>query len=100
MQRLTITALMLVLASGCATTPPTQFYTLESVSEPTAVAALPDLSLGLGPILLPDTLDRPQIVTRKDVYGLELNDSHRWGGDLKANLERQLGGRLKSLLGT
>ena len=100
MPRLSIALLALLLTAGCAGTPPTRFYTLASVAPPAPLAALPELSLGLGPVTLPDTLDRPQIVTRKDVYGLELNDSHRWGGDLKANLERHLGERLKSLLGT
>lgn len=101
MQRLSIAALALVLAAGCAgTSPPTNFYTLESVSTPPALAALPELSLGLGPLLLPDTLDRPQIVTRKSAYSLELAEFHHWAGDLKADLGRLMGHRLMELLGT
>jgi uncharacterized lipoprotein YmbA len=101
MQRFSIAALMLVLAAGCAgTSPPTNFYTLESVSAPPALAALPELSLGLGPVLLPDTLDRPQIVIRKAAYSLELAELHHWAGDLKANLGRLMGHRLMALLGT
>ena len=100
MRKFTMGLLALMLAAGCAGTPPTKFYSLESESVQPALAQLPELSLGLGPVLLPDTLDRPQIVTRENIYNLKLDDSHRWGGNLKANMERHLGHRLKYLLGT
>ncbi len=101
MQRFSVVALMLLLAAGCAgTSAPTNFYVLESVSTAPTLTALPELSLGLGPVLLPDTLDRPQIVTRKAAYSLELAELHHWAGDLKANLGRLMGRRLMELLGT
>ncbi len=100
-QRSSIVALMLLLAAGCAgTSVPTNFYVLESVSTAPALTVLPELSLGLGPVLLPDTLDRPQIVTRKAAYSLDLAEFHHWAGDLKANLGRIMGHRLMGLLGT
>jgi hypothetical protein len=71
---------------------PSQFYTL-SVSEGAPVAgravATP-LSVALGPLSLPDILDRPQIVTRPHPNRLELAEFDRWGGDLDKDLLRVL----------
>jgi uncharacterized lipoprotein YmbA len=71
---------------------PSQFYTL-GVSEGAPVAgrevATP-LSVALGPVSLPDILDRPQIVTRTHPNRLELAEFDRWGGDLDQDLLRVL----------
>ena len=101
MSRRLFAVMTLVLAAGCAgTAPPTYFYALEATTAPDRVAALPELSLGLGPVALPDTLDRPQIVSRNAAYSLELAEFHRWAGDLKANLGRLMAARLMAALGT
>jgi uncharacterized lipoprotein YmbA len=64
------------------------------------VASLPGLSLGLGPIRVPDTLERPQILIRQAPYRVELAEFHRWAGDLRASLGRLLAERLMASLGT
>lgn len=90
-----------LLLGGCAgTSPPTRFYVLEAPVPAQAAVRHPELSLGLGPLSLPDTLDRPQIVTRAGPYSLELAEFHRWGGNLKANMSRLLAARLSQNLGT
>jgi uncharacterized lipoprotein YmbA len=84
-----------VIQMGCSLggpSRPSQFYTL-SVSEGAPVAgravATP-LSVALGPLSLPDILDRPQIVTRPHPNRLELAEFDRWGGDLDKDLLRVL----------
>jgi len=100
MRRVFPLVLSVLLVAGCAGSPPVKYYTLESAAAPTPLAQLPDLSIGLGPVLLPDVLDRSQIVIRKGPYSLEPAQLHRWGGDLRDNLERHLRHRLMGLLGT
>jgi len=101
MLRLMLILMAVLLLAGCAgTSPPTHFYALETADAPVKVASMPELSLGLGPVILPDTLDRPQIVARTAAFRVELAEFHRWAGDLNANLSRLLVGRLMGALGT
>ncbi len=101
MLRTSLTLLLVFLLAACAgSSPRTNFYALEAGPAPRSVAKLPELSLVLGPILLPDTLDRPQIVTRGEPHARELAEFHRWAGNLKADMGRQLARRLMAALGT
>ena len=61
-------SMYLLVSGGCASTKPSKFYTLSplTISER---ATKPEpaghgVALGVGPIELPEHLDRPQIVTR------------------------------------
>ncbi len=93
-------AALALAAAGCVgTSPPTRFYALETTA-PTPLAPRPDLALGLGPVSLPDALDRPQILVRAEPYRRELAEFDRWVGDLRGNLTRVLALRLQGLLGT
>ena len=73
--------------SGCATTQPTQFYLLSSLTKPDVLAkskgGISDLSLGIGPINLPKYLARPQIVTRASRNKLTLAEFHKWAEQLE-----------------
>jgi hypothetical protein len=44
----------------------------------------------IGPVEIPDYLDRPQIVTRTAVNELSLGDFDLWGGSLRTDIERVL----------
>lgn len=59
-----------------------------------------DKIIGLGPILLPEYLDRPQIVTRASKNRLVFADGHRWAEPLARNLPRVLSENLSFLLDT
>ncbi len=85
-------AVCLVL-SGCASSPPIQFYLLDTgntgaVSSPTV--NLSGKAIGVGPVRFPDYLDRPQIVTRSSDNELVLSDTHRWAEPLEENFSRFL----------
>lgn len=95
--------LLVVLLAGCAGTSPTpRFYLLESVPTvpPAPLTQLPDLALGVGPLTLPDLLDRPQMLTHGGPHQVDVAEFHRWAGDLGANLSRVLAERLGARLGT
>jgi len=107
MQNNYLLILMLVLVqTGCSiggASRPAEFYVLNTepgtpVSGRTAPAD--PLSVGLGPINMPDIFDRPQIVTRPQSNRLELAEFDRWGGDLNRDLSRVLAQNLMSRLNT
>lgn len=95
------TALLLVatLLAACATTPEATFYRLGD-SDASAAAASSTLSLAIGPIELPQYLDRPQIVSRDGANRLRIDEFHRWGGSLHEEIHRVLAARLGERLGT
>ena len=56
--------------------------------------------LGVGPVELPEYLDRPQIVTRMANSELRLADDRRWTESLRGNFTRVLSDGLSTALGT
>lgn len=88
------------LLSACASTPPTNFYTLDSQSQSPGITAstLEKKSLiGIGPLSLPALLDRDQIVTRTDNNGIALAEFHQWAAPLKENVIAVLRENITSL---
>jgi hypothetical protein len=77
--------------AGCATTPPTHFYSLMPMPE--AVAYQPTigdnvLTIALGPVTIPDFLDRPQLTTRVSGTRLEFDEFQRWAGPVQDDFLR------------
>lgn len=95
-----IVVLLLALVSCVGSpSPPASFYALSM--EPGTPVAMPEaLLLGVGPVSLPDVLERPQIVTQAAPNQLDFSDYHRWGGDLHKNLSRVLAQNLMQRLAT
>jgi uncharacterized protein len=52
--------------------------------------ATPGTIIALYPVVIPDYLDRPQIVTRTDDNQIALSEFNRWGGGLKQALANVL----------
>jgi len=91
------------LLAGCATTPPSSFYTLTPIEA--AAGRETDIgdggiAVGIGPVVFPQFLDRPQIVVRGSPNRLELNEFHRWGGTVQDDFLRVWGENLAHLLGS
>ena len=96
-------ALALTLGlTGCATSPPSSFYTLTAIPGSAAEAAPKGsaLSLGVGPVTFPAFLDRPQIVSRDGTNRLALDEFHRWAGSIQDDFLRVWSENLATLLGT
>ena len=98
-----IVLFMAVLLTGCrGSAPPVEFYTLNSLSVATEKVSPangdPNLSVGVGPVEIPQALDRPQIVTRTGPNKLAVDEFHRWAGPLEANLARVLAENIAFLL--
>ena len=100
--RVAVVAVAVLVTAGCATSPPSSFYTL------TPMRALPDsggppsmaLGVGLGPVNFPQFLDRPQIVTRDAGNRLAIDEFHRWGGSIQDDFLRVWIENMSALLGT
>jgi uncharacterized lipoprotein YmbA len=65
-----------------------------------AGALSPGIAIGVGPIKLPEHLDRPQIMTRTSSNELELAEFDRWAGSLQDDFSRVLAENLSILLST
>ncbi len=94
--------LLMVILTGCASSPSSKFYQLNSSQNSTSITldASPerDLIIAMGLVRVPDYLDRPQIVTRAGNNELKLSEFHRWAGSLENDVTRVLVEDIYSLL--
>ena len=99
-----IGALVMVTVSGCGSSPPSDFFIMTPMAgadarQATAPGREP-LSVGVGPVKIPDYLNRAQIVTRAGPNRLDVNEFHRWGGAFTSNLSQVIAQNLSVILGT
>lgn len=89
------------LLAGCARSAPVAYYQLTAFPLARQAAALQPTTavIGLGPLTLPEYLDRPQIVSRRATNRLQLADRHRWAEPLGDNIARVLRENLAGALG-
>jgi uncharacterized lipoprotein YmbA len=95
--------LLALALSGCVgTSQPARFYTLSPLKGPEPAARTtpkgPGAVLAVGPLSIPDYLDRPEIVTSTGRNEMRVNDFQRWAGTLESNLSRTIVENLTALL--
>jgi uncharacterized lipoprotein YmbA len=95
--------LVLVLAaSGCSVLDPqpdrSQFFVLSPMAEASPGSGLNGAVVALGPVNLPDYLDRLEIATRTDANRLRYSDTDRWAEPLDVNFTRVLSQDLSILM--
>ena len=93
------------MVAGCrSSTPPVSFYTLTSFPgmemESHEQPAVRGITIGIGPVQLPQFLNRPQIVTRSGPNRLTVSEFHRWGGYFDQDFLRVLAQDISILLPT
>jgi uncharacterized lipoprotein YmbA len=97
-----VVAILPLVLSGCAGSPSYRFYTLSSLTFPKPAPQVNQEARStvvlIGPVAIPDYLDRPQIVTRNEEGGLVLHEYDQWGGSLKIDVQRVLLENLSVLL--
>ena len=95
-------AICLAAIAGCATTTPSRFYTLTpmkaSDGSPPAAPFDEGAILTVGPVRIPEYLDRPQIATRSEGNEVRLHETERWAGSLAEDASRVLVENLSTLL--
>jgi len=89
------------LVAGCARSPQVTFYTLlpGTVHETPSRPANPP-TVAVGPVTVPDVVDRPQLVVRESENRLKVLEMHQWGEPLKRDIPRVLAQDLGQLLGS
>lgn len=97
-------AVALALAgTGCGSSPKTQLYSLQAaaaVPTPDQHRAESRLNIVMGPVVLPERVDRPQIVILTGEHTIHASDFNRWAEPLKVAFPRQLAADLARELGS
>jgi uncharacterized protein len=98
------------LAVGCGTPSKEYFYTLSdyTLSDYTvghlatddAAATESNYSVAIGPVSVPEGVDRPQMVVRAGGNRVEMSELHRWAEPLKSEIPRVLAVHLRRALRT
>ncbi len=103
--RAPLLGILLLLCAGCAaTSSPSRFYLLSSLTgngnAPVTSPSENALFVGIGPVELPRYLDRPQIMVRASGNRLELSEFDKWAEPLDRGVTRVLLENLSLLLNT
>ncbi|MBP0596090.1 membrane integrity-associated transporter subunit PqiC [Paraburkholderia sp. LEh10] len=85
--------------NGCKS-PPTSFYTLSSDASLQRSGDALTGTVVVGPVTVPDLIDRPQIVTRMSNNEVALNEFARWGEPIRSGVAATIAGDLARLLGS
>lgn len=88
-----IFCLLATALSGCfGTSQPSRFYALSSLRGPDPIphtaSTVLSTTVAVGPVAVPDYLNRPEIVTRSGQNEIRVNEFQRWAGELDSNLVR------------
>jgi uncharacterized protein len=92
-------ALVAAVLAGCASTPGSRFYALNG-EEPGQAASGASYSVSVGPVSVPDMVDRPQMVLNASANRIEIDEFHRWAAPLRSEIPRVVAENLSRLLGT
>ncbi len=102
MTRLWLCLLATTVYIGCTSgrAPTVHYYTLHG-NPPAMTLSKPavPLNIGIGPLELPEYLDRAAMVTRQSANRLMVNESHRWAGSLSSEILRVLADHLAASTG-
>lgn len=90
-------ACALVLVAGCASSP-ANFYTLTATAP--ASSSQSKLAVAVGPVTVPSTIDRPQIVVTTGANQVSIDDFNRWASPVEDNILRVVAENLAAILGT
>ena len=84
---------------GCGTSPPSRFFTLATDSAPPpAQGESKSLSIVVGPVSVPELVDRPQLVLRTAPTRVDLAEQARWAAPLKSEIPRVIAAQLARLV--
>jgi len=98
-----VSLVLLLVVAACAETQPSRFYMLSGMGAPMSEAVDEgerELVIGLGPITLPQYLNRPQIVMRTSPNKLELAEFDKWAEPLDDLFSRVVAENVSALLAT
>ena len=89
--------LLVFVLTACATPPRESFYTLNAAEPPAVAADAP--SIAVGPVMIPEIVDRPQLVVRLGPNQVQILEQARWAEPLKIGIARVVAANLAAALG-
>jgi uncharacterized protein len=92
-----IRALFVLALLGCATAPPESLYTLAAGAAP-ATRVGSDRAVLVGPVSLPELVDRPQLVRQAEAQRVTIAEHERWAEPLRTAVPRVVAEDLSVLL--
>jgi uncharacterized lipoprotein YmbA len=101
MKRIAILAAM--LATACSLTGgglKESFYVLSGPESPPPAASANALAIYVGPVAVPEAVDRAPMVLHNSANAVELTEEHRWAEPLKTAIPRVVAEHLMRLLNT
>jgi uncharacterized lipoprotein YmbA len=99
MRRRLLPVLLVLALSGCASSPPTRFFTLDALPPAAPVrGSKGQAPLKVDAVHIPPSLDRSSIVRGARGNELEISSRDRWAGDLGETIRRVLTQDLASRL--
>jgi uncharacterized lipoprotein YmbA len=78
---------------------PARFYTLDSTAAPIG-ASMANTSVMVGPVTVPASVDRPEMVVRVAPNRVDVDEFNRWDGPLDDSIARAVAGDLAAQLGS
>jgi uncharacterized lipoprotein YmbA len=87
--------------AGCGSSPKETYYTLSAGGAMNGAAPASGesaYSVAVGPITLPEAVDRPQLVLRVGPNEVTFVELHRWAGSLKSEIPRIIADNLAGYL--
>ena len=91
-----IPSVLAVLAAACASTP-SRFYQLSANSSTPGPAS--SLSVAVGPVAVPASVDRPQVVVIVGPNQVRLDEFNRWAAPVQNEIARVVAENLVAMLG-
>jgi len=92
-------ALVAAAASGCGTTAPSRFYTLDATAVSDGAAPV-NYPVMVGPVSVPAAVDRPEFVVQTAPNRVDVDEFNRWAAPLNDAVAQAVAGDLVKLLGT
>ncbi len=92
---------LVLVFSGCASTPPTRFFILSPIAGSERIGARMGercFAIGIGPVKIPEYLNQPDVVTRLTQNEVRVDEFVKWVEPLENNISRALAENLSSLL--
>ena len=85
---ITLCILLTATIAACGSSPPVQYYALSTAGGVGSTAQDGAATLGLGPLRMPEYLNRTQFVTRTSGTEMQVDEFNRWAEPLSPSMHR------------
>jgi len=90
--------LLTLIVAGCGTSAPVRYYGLVPVETQAEFAVADQFAITVGPIRIPEYLNRSQIVTRGTGVEMDFGEFDRWAEPLEESFQRTVTNNLAIML--